>query len=97
MQRDQWLGAIAAIGYLAAIGVYERMHPGHGPALPRESWMQRRAAIVDVWPVAAIFLAVFGGIYGGIFTPTEGAGVGAVGTFIAGLMKRELNAEIRES
>jgi len=44
-----------------------------------------------VWPVAAIFLVVFGGIYGGIFTPTEGAAVGAVGTFIGGLANRELD------
>jgi TRAP-type C4-dicarboxylate transport system permease large subunit len=46
-----------------------------------------------VWPVAAIFLIVFGGIYGGIFTPTEGAGVGAACTFVAGLAKRELDAK----
>ena len=43
-----------------------------------------------MWPVAAIFVVVFGGIYGGVFTPTEGAAVGAVGTFVAGLATREL-------
>ena len=41
-------------------------------------------------PIAVIFLIVFGGIYGGLFTPTEGAGVGAAATFIAALLKREL-------
>ena len=38
-----------------------------------------------------IFLVVFGGIYGGMFSPTEGAAVGAVGTFVAGLAQRELD------
>jgi TRAP-type C4-dicarboxylate transport system permease large subunit len=37
-----------------------------------------------------IFLAVFGGIYGGVFSPTEGAGVGAVLTLLLGLFKKEL-------
>ncbi|HVF64172.1 MAG TPA: TRAP transporter large permease [Casimicrobiaceae bacterium] len=83
-------GIIAALGYVAAIGVYVRLRPGDGPAQPRHSWRDRMATAIDVWPVAAIFLIVFGGIYGGVFTPTEGAAVGAVGTFIAGALKREL-------
>ncbi len=41
-------------------------------------------------PIAIVFTIVFGGIYGGWFTPTEGAGVGAAATFIAALLKREL-------
>jgi tripartite ATP-independent transporter DctM subunit len=91
-------GIIAAIGYVIAIGVYVRLHPDAGPAQPRHSWRERWTTLRDVWPVAAIFLVVFGGIYGGIFTPTEGAGVGAVGTFVAGLGKRELGlAQIRAS
>ena len=41
-------------------------------------------------PIAIIFLIVFGGIYGGLFTPTEGAAVGAAATFVAALLKREM-------
>ncbi|MEO8508429.1 MAG: TRAP transporter large permease [Betaproteobacteria bacterium] len=84
-------GIVAAFGYLVAIGVYVRMHPDQGPAQPRHSTREQLAVIVNVWPIAAIFLVVFGGIYGGIFTPTEGAAVGAVGTFAAGMLKRELD------
>jgi C4-dicarboxylate transporter DctM subunit len=47
-----------------------------------ERW---RALRGQVWPVLGIFLVVFGGIYTGLFTPTEGAAVGAVGHPIAGL------------
>ncbi len=47
-------------------------------------------ALGGVVPIAMIFLLVFGGIYGGKFTPTEGAAVGAASTFVAALLKREI-------
>jgi len=84
-------GIIAALGYLAAIWAIVRIHPDQGPAQPRHPWSERLASLRGVWPVAAIFTVVFGGIYGGIFTPTEGAAVGAVATFVAGLATRELD------
>ncbi len=91
-------GLIAAAGYLVAIAVYVRIHPTHGPAQPRHSNAERLATFLEVWPIGAIFLIVFGGIYGGVFTPTEGAAVGAAATFIAGVAKRELDlAAIRRS
>jgi len=83
-------GAIAAAGYIAAIAVYVRFYPGHGPAQPRHSRAELLASLIDVWPVAAIFFIVFGGIYGGIFTPTEGAAIGAASTFFTALAKREM-------
>ncbi len=48
------------------------------------------ASLSGIVPIALIFLLVFGGIYGGLFTPTEGAAVGAASTFIAAVMKREI-------
>jgi tripartite ATP-independent transporter DctM subunit len=84
-------GIIATIGYLISIGVVVRRHPEQGPALPRHSWSERLTTLRGVWPVAGDLLVVFGGIYGGVFTPTEGAAVGAVSTFVAGLATRELD------
>jgi TRAP-type C4-dicarboxylate transport system permease large subunit len=49
--------------------------------------------LAAVWPVLTIFVAVFGGIYGGLFTPTEGAAVGAAATFMLALLKGELDRE----
>jgi len=86
-------GIIAAGLYIAAIGIYVRLYPGHGPAQPRHSKAELLSSLVDVWPVAAIFGVVFGGIYGGIFTPTEGAAVGAASTFFTALAKREMNRD----
>jgi len=83
-------GAIAIVGYIVAIAIYVRLFPGHGPAAERESWSRFLAAVRDVWPIAAIFVVVFGGIYGGFFTPTEGAAVGASATFLAAVLRGEL-------
>ena len=74
-------GILAALGYMLAIAIFVRLYPGSGPVGETHSWGERIAALIDVWPVLAIFIVVIGGIYGGIFTPTEAA---AVGTFCAG-------------
>ncbi|HEX4985055.1 MAG TPA: TRAP transporter large permease [Burkholderiales bacterium] len=83
-------GAIAVIGYCVVIGITVKLKPALGPALPKASNRERLRALVEIWPIAAVFALVFGGIYGGIFTPTEGAAVGAAGTFVAALLRREL-------
>ena len=83
-------GVIAMIGYMIAIAIYVRVVPGHAPehseVAPKLTWR----AIAGIAPIAIIFIIVFGGIYGGFFTPTEGAGVGAAATFVAALAKREI-------
>ncbi|HEY7434230.1 MAG TPA: TRAP transporter large permease [Methylomirabilota bacterium] len=86
-------GLIAAAGYVAAIAIYVRLVPGHAPEVARVSARERRAAARDVWPIGVIFTVVFGGIYGGLFTPTEAAGIGAAGTFIAAVARRELGPQ----
>jgi C4-dicarboxylate transporter, DctM subunit len=82
-------GLIAMIGYMIAIAVYVRVVPGHAPERHEAPGLTARTA-AGVAPIAIIFLIVFGGIYGGLFTPTEGAGVGAAATFIAALMRGEM-------
>jgi len=84
-------GLLAAVGYMAVIALYVRVHPeaaGHREAVPAgERWR----ALAAVWPAALIFLVVVGGIYGGVFTPTEGAAVGAAATAIAALLSGNLS------
>jgi tripartite ATP-independent transporter DctM subunit len=73
-------GFIAALGYMLVIAAYVRHHPeaaGRGPRLP---YADRFRALGQVWPVLIIFAVMVGGIYQGIFNPTEGASVGALGT-----------------
>jgi tripartite ATP-independent transporter DctM subunit len=82
--------AIAAALYLAAIALYVRFRPEHGPAQPRHGADELVAAAKEVWPIVIIFVVVFGGIYGGFFTPTEGAAIGAASTFLTALLKGEM-------
>jgi tripartite ATP-independent transporter DctM subunit len=77
-------GIIAAIGYMVVIGIIARVSPKDAPRGDRFSWAQRLTALAETWPVLLIFLVVIGGIYGGLFTPTEAASIGTVATaFVA--------------
>ncbi|OFZ97418.1 MAG: C4-dicarboxylate ABC transporter permease [Betaproteobacteria bacterium RIFCSPLOWO2_02_FULL_62_17] len=80
-------GILAALGYMLAIAVVVRIDPLAGPAGPRTTGAEKWAALLDIWPVLAIFLVVMGGMYGGYFTPTEAAGVGTVCTFLVAVTR----------
>ena len=73
-------GIIAALGYMAVIHLSVRFNPTLAGQIEPISWPERWQALAAVWPVLMIFVIVIGGIYSGIFTPTEGAAVGAVAT-----------------
>lgn len=75
-------GILAALGYIITISIYVRIYPDSAGSRERAPYSERFRALVDVWPVLVIFLMVVGGIYTGLFTPTEGAAVGAAGTGI---------------
>lgn len=83
-------GLIATVGYLAVIGLYCRLRPDLATPSEPTPWAERWRALRGIWPIVAIFVLVFGGIYGGVFSPTEGAAVGAIGTFAVGALRGEL-------
>jgi C4-dicarboxylate transporter DctM subunit len=86
-------GLMAMLGYIAIVGLIARRHPASAPALEPLPMAERWRALWAIWPIVTIFVVVFGGIYGGYFSPTEGAAVGALATFVAGAAKRELGLE----
>lgn len=91
-------GIVAMLSYIVVIALMCRVNPALAQPSQPLPWSQRFAALLGVWPIAVIFVIVFGGIYGGVFSPTEGAAVGAFGTFVAALARRELSLEgIRRS
>lgn len=81
---------LAAVGYLIAIAVIVRIHPDQAPQAQAATGSELMTSALNVWPIAAIFLVVFGGIYGGVFTATEGAAIGNVLTFAITLLRREM-------
>ncbi len=84
-------GVLAMLGYVLVIALVCRFNPQLARPSEKMPWSQRLAALIRIWPVVLIFIVVFGGIYRGLFSPTEGAAVGAAATFVAGLAKRELD------
>lgn len=83
-------GILAALGYILAIAVFVRVHPKESKVGERVGYAERFRDLLHVWPVIVIFGLVIGGIYTGIFTPTEAAAVGAVSTGLLALFRGQL-------
>jgi tripartite ATP-independent transporter DctM subunit len=86
-------GLLGVLFYLGAVRYCVWRKPAAGPRGEKSSAAERIAALRRVWPVGLLFLLVIGGIYGGVFTPTEAAGVGAAGAFVIALWLRALSAK----
>jgi len=87
-------GAIATLFYLGTAWNCVRRNPSLGPPGERTSWAGRLMAIRHIWGVIVLFIIVMGGMYGGLFTPTEAAGVGAMGGFVFALSRGRLTPKI---
>ena len=88
-------GILAALGYMLVISLVVRFNPKLAGDVAPMPWHERWQALAAVWPVIIIFVVVVGGIYTGLFTPTEGAAVGAVSTGVlawlrGGLTRKKL-------
>jgi tripartite ATP-independent transporter DctM subunit len=95
-------GVVATFFYLMAVQYVIWRDPASGPRAVRTDWPGRWRALSKVWSVIFLFIVVMGGIYGGIFTPTEAAGIGAFGGFVFALLKggmtwRELQGVLVDS
>ena len=83
-------GILGAILLCVAVMYMNWRDPTSGPPGERSTWRERLLALKDVWGVAVLFIFVMGGIYGGLFTATEGAGMGAFGALVFSLWRRAL-------
>ncbi|MCO6415919.1 TRAP transporter large permease [Siccirubricoccus sp. KC 17139] len=91
-------GVLAALLYIIAIFLLVRARPALAPAARRASGAEARQALRNVIPVLLIALVVVGGIYGGVFTPTESAAIGCIATLAVGLARRSLGLrQVREA
>lgn len=91
-------GILAASMYMMTVTIIGIARPGFLPSAPRKSWAERWAALRDVWATLLLFIFVIGGMYGGLFTPTEAGGMGAGGAFLIGVLRGRLKGEdIRRS
>jgi tripartite ATP-independent transporter DctM subunit len=83
-------GLLGIFLYMAAVKYVVWRDPSAGPAAPKRNWAERIQALKGVWGTLMLFGIVMGGIYGGAFTPTEAAGIGAGGAFLIALSRGAL-------
>ncbi|MEO4043937.1 TRAP transporter large permease [Hoeflea sp. CAU 1731] len=81
-------GVLMTLGFALLILVRCLINPALGPVGPRFSWGDRFRSLVKLLPVFVVFGFVMGGIYGGVFTPTEASGFGAISVFLVGFAMR---------
>jgi tripartite ATP-independent transporter DctM subunit len=81
-------GILEAVFYIITISIICRINPRLGPPGPRSTWIERIGALKNTGVVLLLFLIVLGGLYFGIFTPTEAGGAGAFGAFIFALRRK---------
>lgn len=84
-------GIMEAVFYIFTIGYLTFFKPHHGPRGPKTTFKEKIVSLKSAWEVVLLFVVVIGGIYKGIFTPTEAAGIGAFGTFLFALLRKRLN------
>jgi len=95
-------GILLTVLFMATIWIITILRPSAGPPGPRTGFREKIVSLKDTWHMLLLFLLVLGGIYGGIFTPTEAGGVGAFGAvvisaFTGRLTLKNLLASLQES
>jgi len=91
-------GLLAITMYVITIAILVKLKPGLLPAGEFKPWKERFRGLKDVWAPLVLFAFVIGGLYGGLFTPTEAGGMGAGGAFLLGVLRGKLSrAQVREA
>jgi tripartite ATP-independent transporter DctM subunit len=86
-------GLMQAALYMGTIYLMCKLKPEMGPPGPSSTFKEKMVSLKGTWGILVLFGLVIGGIYAGIFTPTEAAGVGCFGAYLIGLFKKRLTKE----
>jgi len=92
-------GALLALAYIFIVIFLVQLNPKLAPSSPDPvPWSEKLSSLLDIWEPLSIFVVVMGGIYLGLFTPTEAGAIGATMLFLVALLKRKLSLRtMRES
>jgi len=86
-------GVLLCFFFMLTIYIQCKLNPTIGPPAERVSLKNRIISLKGIWGLLFLFLLIMGGIYLGVFTPTEAAGIGAFGSFLIALLKRKLTVK----
>ncbi len=87
-------GLMMVLFFMVTISIITYRNPELGPRGPVASTAKKIRALGDVWGTILLFILVIGGIYLGVFTPTEAAGIGAVGAFLLGVLANRMKPKV---
>jgi len=88
-------GLMLAGAFMIILYFWVKFNPNSAlSSLEGVSWKEKISALRGVWETVVIFLLVIGGIYSGLLTPTEAAGVGATLIFSMAIWKKKLTPRI---
>jgi tripartite ATP-independent transporter DctM subunit len=78
-------GLLQALTYSVMLYIRFRLDPKLGPSIGGIGWKERARSLSGTWGILVLIVIVLGGIYTGFATPTEAAGIGALGAFVMAL------------
>ena len=81
---------LVTILFIISIYVICSRRPGQGPPGDKFTWKEKAKSLLGMGETLAVFILVMGGLFIGLFTPTEAAAVGAFGVFVVSLIRRQL-------
>ena len=84
-------GLLLSALFLVIIFILCKRNPRLGPIGDSFSWKEKMISLTGVWAMLALFLLIMGGLYSGVFAPSEAGTIGAFGAFIIGLARRRLS------
>ncbi|GHF67166.1 TRAP transporter large permease [Seohaeicola zhoushanensis] len=84
-------GLLTTVSYVLVVTIWATVNPAIAPRVEEHySWPDRLRVLISVGPILLLALLVFGGLFAGIFTPTEAGAVGAVLCTLIALFNRAL-------
>jgi len=86
-------GIIMALIFSVIIYILCRIKPEWGPPGPPTTFSTKVKALGMVWEGVALFLVAIGGLFAGLFTPSQAGAVGAVGALVIGLLRRGITLQ----
>jgi tripartite ATP-independent transporter DctM subunit len=84
-------GIVLTIMFMISVFIWVRMKPELGPRGPSFSFKEKMKSLAGLGEVIVLFSMVMGGLFAGIFTPTEAGAVGAFGTLVISVVRKKLS------
>ncbi|MBM4310045.1 MAG: TRAP transporter large permease [Deltaproteobacteria bacterium] len=84
-------GILLSLMFVAAIVIWVMLRPELAPAGPRTTLKEKIRSLSGLGETLTLFVLVMGGLFCGLFTPTEAGGVGAFGTLAIALIRRKID------